>query len=162
MTETEKLILENLLHNEEYARRVVPYIEEGYFQDRISKKIFSIMKGFIVEYRSLPSLEAIKIELSKGADISEDEHKSSNELIDSFKIPDLDNNEWLLRETENFCKDRAVYNAILESIHIMRYRIFYPKHCPCLLISLLDMIILRMSMIVTIFTIKLKLECHLI
>ncbi len=119
MTETEKLILENLLHNEEYARRVVPYIEEGYFQDRISKKIFSIMKGFIVEYRSLPSLEAIKIELSKGADISEDEHKSSNELIDSFKIPDLDNNEWLLRETENFCKDRAVYNAILESIHII-------------------------------------------
>jgi len=119
MTETEKLILENLLHNEEYARRVVPYIEEGYFQDRISKKIFSIMKGFIVEYRSLPSLEAIKIELSKGADISEDEHKSSNEIIDSFKIPDLDNNEWLLRETENFCKDRAVYNAILESIHII-------------------------------------------
>jgi replicative DNA helicase len=119
MTETEKLILENLLHNEEYARRAVPYIDEGYFQDRISKKIFSIMKGFIVEYRSLPSLEAIKIELSKGADISEDEHKSSNELIDSFKIPDLDNNEWLLRETENFCKDRAVYNAILESIHII-------------------------------------------
>ena len=119
MTETEKLILENLLYNEDYARRVVPYIEEQYFQDRLSKEIFSVMKNFIVEYRSLPSEEAIKIELTKKNTLTEDEYKNLNDTIDNLRVPDLDNNEWLLKETENFCKDRAVYNAILESIHII-------------------------------------------
>tara|TARA_R110002012_G_scaffold145090_1_gene303388 strand:+ start:674 stop:2089 length:1416 start_codon:yes stop_codon:yes gene_type:complete len=119
MTETEKLILENLLHNEDYARRVVPYIEEEYFQDRLTKEIFSAVKNFIVEYKSLPSEEAVKIELAKKNTLTEDEFKNLNDTISDLRIPDLDNNEWLLRETENFCKDRAVYNAILESIHII-------------------------------------------
>jgi len=120
VTTTEQLILSNLIHNEEYSRRVIPYIEEEYFQSRIEKLVFSEIKNYTLKYKNLPSKEAIKISLDSKKQVTEKEMHDAYSLVDSFKEDKKkDNFDWLIDETEKFCKDKAIYNAILESIHII-------------------------------------------
>ena len=114
----ENLILQNLIFNDEYSRRVVPFIQEEYFHDKIEREIFKEIKNFVLRYSNLPTLNAIKISLDKNKLFSEKEHESAIELLESLKDEKQDK-EWLLDETEKFCKDKAVYNAIMESIHII-------------------------------------------
>ena len=120
MSSPEKLILANLLYNEEFSRRTLPYIEEEYFQSRDERLVFSEVKTYTLKYRSLPSKEAIKISLDSKDELTQKEIHDTNSLIDSLqdstKREELD---WLIDETEKFCKDKALYNAILESIHII-------------------------------------------
>jgi|TARA_R110002074_G_scaffold224715_2_gene396193 replicative DNA helicase len=116
----ESVILENLLFNDEYSRKVVPFIQLEYFSNGVDKIICDIIKKFITEYNTLPSTEAISISLNKDKKLTEEEYKTATNLLSSLnkkdKFPDLN---WLLAETEQFCKDKAVYNAIMESIHII-------------------------------------------
>jgi replicative DNA helicase len=120
MSSPEKLILANLLFNEEFSRRTLPYIEEEYFQSRDERLVFSEVKTYTLKYRSLPSKEAVKISLDSKDELTQKEIHDTNSLIDSLqdstKREELD---WLIDETEKFCKDKALYNAILESIHII-------------------------------------------
>ena len=120
MSSPEKLILANLLFNEEFSRRTLPYIEEEYFQSRDERLVFSEVKTYTLKYRSLPSKEAVKISLDSKDELTQKEIHDTNSLIDSLqdstKREELD---WLVDETEKFCKDKALYNAILESIHII-------------------------------------------
>jgi len=115
----EKIILHNLLKNEDYARKVIPFLKEEYFMDRIEKIIFNSISSFIIKYNSLPSEDTIVIDLSN-APLSEDEFKEATSLVEYIDNEKDDSDEvWLLEQTENFCKDKAVYNAIMESIHII-------------------------------------------
>jgi replicative DNA helicase len=115
----EKIILHNLLKNEEYTRKVIPFLKEEYFMDRIEKIIFNSIHSFIIKYNSLPSKDTIVIDLSN-APLSEDEFKEATSIVDYINNEKDDSDEgWLLEQTENFCKDKAVYNAIMESIHII-------------------------------------------
>jgi len=120
MSSPEKLILANLLFNEEFSRRTLPYIEEEYFQSRDERLVFSEVKTYTLKYRSLPCKEAVKISLDSKDELTQKEIHDTNSLIDSLqdstKREELD---WLIDETEKFCKDKALYNAILESIHII-------------------------------------------
>ena len=118
MKTVEVIILQNLIYNEEYARKVIPFLREEYFHDKIEKLIFNIIQKFIIKYNNLPTKEALNISLEKISTINEDEFESAMSIIDSFSENDA-NEDWLAEETEKFCKDKAVYNAIMESIHII-------------------------------------------
>ena len=120
MKSIEFVVLENLIYNDEYSRRVVPFLKSEYFHNKQEKVLFESIRDFVVQYNSLPTKEAISINLDKSKSITEDEYKSISDLLDSLeKKESLPDQEWLLKETENFCKDKAVYNAIMESIHII-------------------------------------------
>tara|TARA_B100001094_G_C18162415_1_gene790109 strand:- start:713 stop:2128 length:1416 start_codon:yes stop_codon:yes gene_type:complete len=120
MTATEHVILTNLMHNDEYSRRVIPYLEEEYFQSRVERVIFSEIKKYTLNYKSLPSKEAVKISLDGRDDVTQKEFHDASELIDGLnEASKRESFDWLVDETEKFCKDKAVYNAILESIHII-------------------------------------------
>ena len=114
----EKTILKNLLKNEAYTRKVVPFIKEDYFHDRVEKMLFSSIFDFVAKYNSLPPVDALSITLSN-ASINEDEFKTATKLLEEIDDDADTNEDWLVEETEKFCKDKAVYNAIMESIHII-------------------------------------------
>ncbi len=119
MQKIETIILSKLFSDEDYARKVIPFITPEYFHDTSERKIFNYAKDFIEKYNSLPSVEAIEIAVQNDRSINENDFKNINEklthLDDSLDV----NAKWLLEETEKFCKDKAVYNAIMQSIQII-------------------------------------------
>ena len=120
MTDVEKLILHNLLKNETYARKVTPFLKREYFHDRGLRFVFETVHEFIIKYNNLPTKEAIYIILDKNKSINQEEMKRITNYVE--EISNSKENvdfEWLMAETETFCKDKAVYNAIMESIQII-------------------------------------------
>jgi len=113
MKTVETVILQNLIYDEEYARKVIPFIKGEYFHSKIERLVFDMIKDFIIKFNNLPTKEALSIELDKNSTLNEEEYKNSSGLIDSFVSNDA-NIDWLIVETEKFCKDKAVYNAITE------------------------------------------------
>ena len=118
MTSIEKLILENLLLNEEYSRKVVPFLKEDFFHDKKERIVFTEIKKFILAYNGLPTEKSLGISLSDRKDLTNDEFNDTVKLIETLKTKES-NMDWLVESTEKFCKDKAVYNAIMESIHII-------------------------------------------
>lgn len=114
----EQTILTNLIHNEEYVRKVLPYIKKEYFQDYVDRSIFEIIQNHFSKYNACPTTDAVKLEIGNSKDYTEDQYKNANDLLDSLQ-PSKDTFEWLLDQTETFCKDKAIYNAIMESVHII-------------------------------------------
>ena len=114
----ETTILSNLFYEEDYARKVLPFLKEDYFPLRTEKILFSEINKFVQKYNNLPTKEAIIIELSQRKDVNEDEHNTLKEIVNSISKLDSDP-QWLLDTTEKFCKDRAVHNAILSGIKIL-------------------------------------------
>jgi replicative DNA helicase len=117
MEQIETTILRNLIFNEEYARKVIPFIQPEYFQDRSQKVIFEESTKFIVTYGSLITTEALEIEIDNRRDLNESEIKSITEIISNLQDVPSDN-KWLLETTEKWCRDRAIYLALMESIQI--------------------------------------------
>jgi replicative DNA helicase len=115
----EKTILSNLLYNENYCRKVIPYIREDYFEDIPTRKIFLAFSEYVNQYKEPPSIEALKITLDNRKDLNEDLYKDVMEFVSELKIDKETNQEWLLNETEKFCQDRDLYNAIRRSITIL-------------------------------------------
>lgn len=115
----ENIILRNLITNEEYCRKVLPFLNSEYFNSRPFKTIYDVTTSYINEYNSLPSKSALKISIDK-TDLTQDEvglvGKELDEIFSTTQEHDID---WLVDETEKFCQDRAVYNAIMESIKIL-------------------------------------------
>ena len=119
MTERiERTALRNLIHNEEYSRKVLPFIKEDYFSDRLEKLLFKEIYKFITKFNALPTKEALSIEINDSKDINEDEYKKITDIISTLN-PEKINLEWLVETTEKFCKDRAIHNAILGGIQII-------------------------------------------
>jgi replicative DNA helicase len=120
MTDVEKLILHNLLKNETYSRKVTPFIKREYFHDRSVRFVYETINDFIIKYNNLPTKEALYILLDKNKSITQEEMKRVVGIVEQISNnQELCDAEWLLNETENFCKDKAVYNAIMESIQII-------------------------------------------
>jgi len=117
MERIETTILRNLVYNEEYSRKVIPFIEPDYFEQRSEKVIFEEITQFIVKYGAAITTEALRIELENRTDLSETEVKESREITSSFDDSPVDH-QWLLDTTEKWCRDRAIYLALMESIHI--------------------------------------------
>jgi len=110
-------ILKNLLNREEYTRKVLPFIKAEYFDERTDKVVFEEIGSFITKYDSLPLKEVLFIEIEKRTDITQDEFKLCEQLIVSLDPSDVDF-QWALDTTEEWCKERAIYLALMESIKI--------------------------------------------
>ena len=119
MKVTEDLILENLLLNETFSRKVLPFLKEEYFHDIGKRTIFSEIREFFNKYNDLPTKDALNIQIEKTTHLNQDQFKSVEDLVNSFEIKEESSETWLIDETENFCKDKAIYNAIMDSIHIL-------------------------------------------
>ena len=133
----ENTILKNLIYNEEFARKAVPFLKEDFFKDRIETILFNQINTFIVKYNNLPTKEALTIELSNLKNITEEEFKQSKQLLNSLDPgDDTVDQQWLLDTTEKFCKDRAVYNAVLKGIKIIDGK--DKKHTPEAIPSILS------------------------
>jgi replicative DNA helicase len=117
MERIETTILRNLVYNEEYSRKVIPFIQPDYFDQRTEKVIFQEIVHFIVKYGSAITTEALKIELENRTDLTESEVKEVREISDGFHDAVVDK-QWLLDTTEKWCRDRAIYLALMESINI--------------------------------------------
>ena len=118
MERIERTALRNLIHNEEYSRKVLPFIKEDYFSDRLERLLFKEIYRFITKFNALPTKEALSIEINDSKDITEDEYKKITDIIATLN-PEKINLEWLVETTEKFCKDRAIHNAILGGIQII-------------------------------------------
>lgn len=118
MTEkVETTILRNLLFNNEYCRKVLPFINPDYFDSSQERIIFEEISKFIVSYEDLATKEVLLIETEKRTDLTEDGYKTICEYIQSLSDSHADL-EWLIDTTENWCRDRAIYLALMESIKI--------------------------------------------
>ena len=117
MEKIEFLILRNLIYNEEYARKVIPFIKDEYFEDQKQNIIFQEISSFIQQYNKLATKEILSIEVEKRSDINDTSFKEIVDLISSFKdeVVELD---WLIDSTEKWCRDRAIYLALMESIQL--------------------------------------------
>jgi replicative DNA helicase len=117
MERLELTILRNLVYNEDYSRKVIPFIQPDYFENKSEKVTFEEIVKFIVKYGSAITVEALSIEVDDRTDLTETEIKEIRELISQFNNSPVDN-QWLLDTTEKWCRDRAIYLALMESIHI--------------------------------------------
>jgi len=117
MERLETTILRNLIFSEDYSRKVIPFIEPEYFEQRSEKVIFEEITSFIVKYGSAITIEALNIEVENRTDLTEDEVKGIREINSSLNDSPVDQ-QWLLDCTEKWCRDRAIYLALMESIHI--------------------------------------------
>jgi len=114
----ENTILASLFFKEEYTRKVLPFIKEEYFGNRVEQLLFGEVFKFVEKYNNLPTKNAIEIELNSRRDINEEELQHIKDYIVAIEDSDTDT-QWLLETTEKFCKDRAVHNAVLEGIKIL-------------------------------------------
>ena len=114
----ERTTLSNLVYNEPYARKVLPFIKPEYFSDRHERVVFEEINLFMEKYGNQPTKEALSIELDNRKDLNEDEFKSVQQIVETLSNAQVDM-QWLVDTTEKFCKDKAVYNAILNGIQII-------------------------------------------
>ena len=117
MERIETTILRNLIFNEDYSRKVIPFIQPDYFEQKSEKIIFEEIVQFIVKYGSAITIEALNIEVENRTDLNETEIKEIRDVNNSLNDNVVDK-QWLLDTTEKWCRDRAIYLALMESIHI--------------------------------------------
>ena len=114
----ERTTLTNLIWDENYARKVIPFIKPEYYSDKNERVIFEEITKFTEKYNSIPTQEALTIELDNRKDVNDDEYRKIVDIISSLQKSDVDT-QWLLDTTEKFCKDKAIYNAVVEGIGII-------------------------------------------
>ena len=114
----ENTILASLFYNEDYTRKVLPFIKEEYFSNRVEQLLFGEVFTFVEKYNNLPTKDAILIELNSRRDINEEELQHLKDYVVAIENTESDD-QWLLETTEKFCKDRAVHNAVLAGIKIL-------------------------------------------
>ena len=117
MDKIEFLVLNNLINNEEYLRKTIPFLKEEYFEDYNQKVVFQEIAQFVDEYNDVPTKEVLSIEVEKRKDINEDVYKQINHLIEHLDGQPVEF-DWLVDTTEKWCRDRAIYLALIESIGI--------------------------------------------
>ena len=114
----ERTTLSNLVYNEPYARKVLPFIKPEYFNNRHERVVFEEINKFVEKYGNQPTKEALSIELDNRKDLTDEEFKSVLNIVETLSDAEVDM-QWLVDTTEKFCKDKAVYNAILSGIQII-------------------------------------------
>ena len=121
MNRLEHSILKNLIYNETFARKVLPFLRTDYFSDNTEKVVYKEVDEFINKYNSLPTHEALIINLTESKKLTEQEVRNSIELIQNINQHKDEPTEmkWLVEQTEKFSQDKAIYNAIMESVSIL-------------------------------------------
>jgi replicative DNA helicase len=121
MNRLEQTILKNLIYNEEYSRKVLPFIRPDYFSDNIEKTVFKEVFDFTNHYKNPPTHEALVINFTEKKDVSEEVVKGAIGLLNELNQAKEEPTEtpWLIDQTEKFCQDKAIYNAIMESVGIL-------------------------------------------
>ena len=114
----EKTTLSNLVFNEDYCRKVLPFLKPDYFDIREERIVFEEITNFVDKYKKMPTKVSLEIEIENRKDLTEVEHGKVVELIQSLN-PDEVDFDWLVDTTEKFCKDKAIYNAVVEGISII-------------------------------------------
>ena len=117
MDNVEFLILRNLLYNEEYLRKAIPFIKAEYFEDLNQKIIFEEISNFVNKYNELVNKEALCIEIERRTDINDESFKNIVNIVNGFEEETVEFN-WLIDTTEKWCRDRAIYLALMESIQL--------------------------------------------
>ena len=114
----ERTALTQLVTNEQYARKVLPFMKGDYFADKTERTVFEEITKFVDKYNKIPTQTSLEIEVSGRKDLNEEEFKKVVAVIQTLESTDVDF-DWLVNTTEQFCKDKAVYNAIVEGISII-------------------------------------------
>ena len=114
----ERTTLTQLVTNEQYARKVLPFMKSDYFADKTERTVFEEIAKFVDKYNKIPTQTSLEIEVSGRKDLNEEEFKKVVAVIKTLESTDVDF-DWLVNTTEQFCKDKAVYNAIVEGISII-------------------------------------------
>ena len=117
MERIETTVLRNLIYNEEFSRKVIPFIQPDYFEQRSEKVVFEEITKFIVKYGSAITIEALNIETDNRTDLTEAEVKEVRDINNSLEDKPADY-QWLMDTTEKWCRDRAIYLALMESISL--------------------------------------------
>ena len=121
MKRLETIILKNLIFNEDYARKIIPFLKSEYFADITDKNIFEEINNHIHQFKHLPTYESLIINFTESNKLTEEQVRDSVDLIrninaDKDEPTDID---WLIKQTEKFCQDKAIYNAIMKSVRIL-------------------------------------------
>lgn len=114
----ENTILSNLISNEDYGRKTIPYLRAEYFADNEQRTIFNLIDEYVKKYNKFPNKEALSVDLHELDNLTDHQFASIQSKIDGLTATDV-NEEWLLDNTEKFCQDKAIYNAIMDSIKIL-------------------------------------------
>lgn len=119
----EQTILRNLIQNEDYLRKSLPFLKDEYFTDRSERAIFNEIVSFTNTYNSTPSIEALTLAIKEKRNFTNDEVEKCEtylqEIEQSTKAEQKTDNNWLIDKTEKFCQEKAIYNAVLNSISIL-------------------------------------------
>lgn len=115
----EKTILSALICNEEYTRKVIPFLKTDYFDDLTERLVYQTIDDHINQYNSLPTKEAVIISIDEKSSVSEEQFKTVSKLVSGLEYDEKTDLEWLVDKTEKFCQDKAVYNAVRKSIGIL-------------------------------------------
>jgi replicative DNA helicase len=115
----ENVIFGNLINNEEYARKVIPFLKSEYFSDQVDRTVFDLITDYVDKYSSFPTKTALDIDLNEKTGLNEDQFKRAKDLIQTLDKTEDREVDWLVDSTEKFCKDKALYNALMQSIQIV-------------------------------------------
>ena len=114
----ERTALSQLVTNEKYARKVLPFIKGDYFADKTERTVYEEIAKFVDKYNTIPTQTSLEIEVQSRKDLNEEEYKKVVAVIQTLSSTDVDF-DWLVDTTEKFCQERAIYNAVLEGISII-------------------------------------------
>jgi archaellum biogenesis ATPase FlaH len=118
MSNIEQIILKNLLTEEPYMRKVLPFIKPEYFQG-VYNLLFKEVAKFVAKYNKLPTHDAFKIEIDQSEKFNDDQYQAAMEILPNIFTHEKADDKWLEDTTEKWCQDRAIHNAIMESISII-------------------------------------------
>jgi replicative DNA helicase len=121
MKRLETTILKNLIFNEDYARKILPFIKSEYFTDNTEKILFEEVNEYINHYKNLPTYESLVINFTESKKLTEQQVRDSVEMLREINAEkeEKSDNAWLIDNTEKFCQDKAIYNAIMKSVQIL-------------------------------------------
>ena len=114
----EQTVLRNILTNDKFMRKVLPFIKPEYFEG-VYRQLFKEVAGYVAKYNRLPTMESFKIEVDQSEKFNDEQYQHAVEIIPNVFSPEKIDDNWLMDTTEKWCQDRAVYNAIMESISII-------------------------------------------
>lgn len=123
----EHTILSQLLVNEQYGRKILPYLNVEYFTEKSQQLVFQLISEYVDKYNDFPTKQILVVELNNKP-LSEQDHSSTTELLNTLETQVNDNQQWLLDKTEQFCQDKAIFNAIKQSIKIIDGKTDFTKN----------------------------------
>jgi replicative DNA helicase len=115
----ESAILAGLISNDEYARKVLPFLKPDYFDHMSEKAVYNSISEYVEKYNGLPTKEAVRIAMSEKDNLNEEQYRLVNTIIDGMQYDEKTDVDWLVDKTEKFCQDKAIYNAVRESILVL-------------------------------------------